>query len=97
MLLHDNAPAYSVIRVHQFLAQKISAVFDHPPYSPDLTPEDFFLFPRLKAAIKCARFAGVNTIKDRVTAVPRSIPQEVFAYCFRKLYERCAVADYDYF
>ena len=23
-------------------------VFDHPPYSPDLSPYDFWLFPRLK-------------------------------------------------
>ena len=97
MLFHDNAPVQSAIRVCQFLAQKMLVVLDRTSYFPDLAPEDFFLFPRLKAAIKCARFAGVNTIKDRVTAVPRSIPQEVFAYCFRKLYERCAVADYDYF
>ena len=66
MLLHDNAPA---IRVWQYLAQKIVAVLDHPPYSPDLAPADFFLFPRLKAVIKGARFADVDAIKDHVTAV----------------------------
>ena len=71
MLLHDNAPAHSAITVHQFLAQKMVAVLDHPPYNPDLTPADLFLFPRLKAAIKGARFADVNAIKDRVTAVLR--------------------------
>ena len=93
MLLHDNPPAYSAIRVRQFLAQKMVAVLDHPLYSPELVPADFFLFPRLKAAIKRERFADV-------TAVLRSIPQEAFAYCFRKLYERyhtCVVADVDYF
>ena len=76
------------------------AVLDHPPYSPDLAPGDFFLFSHLKAAIKGERFADVNAIKDRVTAVLRSIPQEAFADCFRKLYERCqtcVVADGDYF
>ena len=41
----------------------------HPPYSPDLIPADFFLFPRLKAAIKGACFADVNAIKDRVTPI----------------------------
>ena len=96
-LLHDNAPAHSVIRVRQFLAQNMAVVFHHPLYSPDLVPADFFLFPRLKAAIKGARFDDVSTIKDRVTG---SIPQEAFADCFRKLYERCqtcVVADGDYF
>ena len=43
------------------------AVLDHPPSSPGLTPADFFLFPRLKAAIQGARFADVNAIKARVS------------------------------
>ena len=100
MLLQDNTPAHSAIRVRQFLAQKMVAVFDHPPYSPYLDPAEFFLFPRLVAVIKGARFADVNAIKYRVTAVLRSIPQEEFADCFRKLYESCqtcVVADDDYF
>ena len=100
MLLYVNAPAHSAIRVRKFLAQKMVAVVDHPPYTPHLAPSDFFLFPRLKAAIKDARFADVNAIKDRVTAVLRSILQEAFADCFRKLYERfqtCVVAGGDYF
>ena len=36
MLLHDNAPAHSEIRVRQLLPQKIIAVLDHSPYIPDL-------------------------------------------------------------
>ena len=78
MLRYDNAPAHSVIHVYQFLAQKMVAVHDHPPYVPDLALMDFFLFPRLKAAIKGVRFADVNAIKDRVTAVLRLIPQKAF-------------------
>ena len=100
MLLHDNAPAHSAIRVRQFLAQRMVVVLDHPPYSPDLTPADFFLFPRVKAAIKGVCFAHVSAIKNRVTAVLRLIPQEAFVYCFWKLHERCqtcVVADGDYF
>ena len=94
-------PLYTVRSVRQFLAQKTVAVlYQPPPYSPDLAPADFFLFPRLKAAIKGARFADVNAIKDLVTAFLRSIPQETFPDCFRKLYERCqtwVVKDGDYF
>ena len=69
MLLLDNAPAHSALHVRQFLAQKMVTVLDHPPYSPDLAPVDFFLFLHLKAAIKGACFADVNAIKE----------------CFRKL------------
>ena len=73
---------------------------DFPPYIPDLAPADFFPFPRMKAAIKGAHFADVNAIKDRVTAVLRSIPQESFADYYRKLYVRCqtcVVEDGNYF
>ena len=68
--------------------------------SPDLALADFFLFPRLNAAIKGERFADMNAIKGRVTVNLRSIPQEAFTDCFRKLYERCqtcVVADGHYF
>jgi hypothetical protein len=32
----------------------------HPPYSPDLAPCDFFLFPRMKQVIKEKGFAGLE-------------------------------------
>ena len=99
MLLHDNAPAHCAIRV-QFLAQCGVPVLNHPPYSPDLAPADFFLFPRLKSIMKGAHFADVAAIQERVTAVLRSIPKEAFADSFQKLYERCqkcVVKDGDYF
>jgi hypothetical protein len=34
-------------------------------------------------------FADVAVIQERVTAILRSIPKEVFADSFQKLYERC--------
>jgi hypothetical protein len=61
---------------------------------------DFFLFPRLMSIMKGARFADVAAIQERVTAVLRSIPKEVCADSFQKLYERCqqcVVKDDDYF
>jgi hypothetical protein len=32
------------------------AVIPHPPYSPDLAPCDFFLFPKMKFKLKGLRF-----------------------------------------
>jgi len=41
-------------------------VVPHPPYSPDLAPCDFFLFPRLTSLLKSHRFEDVNeTIETR--------------------------------
>src|SRR5215469_8012459 len=48
-LLHDNAPSHNATIVKQFLAQRKVAVLNHLPYSPDLAPADYFLFPQVKS------------------------------------------------
>ena len=48
-LLHDNAPAHTSAIVAVFLKKEKVTVLPHPPYSPDLAPCDFFLFPKVKA------------------------------------------------
>ena len=83
MLLHDNAPAYSVIRVRHILAQKMVALLNHPPYT---------LIWHLQTG-SC--FVDVDAMKDRVTAVLRSIPQKSFVDCFGC--QTIVVADGDYF
>ena len=48
LLLHDNAPAH---RSHVGQAAVIECGFEvmrHPPYSPDLAPSDYHLFPNLE-------------------------------------------------
>jgi hypothetical protein len=38
--------------VKQFLAQKSITEMEYPPYSPDLALNDFWLFPKIKSALK---------------------------------------------
>ena len=52
LLHHDNTPAHKAISVRQLLVKKQITALDHPPYSPDLAPCDFWLFPSLKAVMK---------------------------------------------
>jgi len=42
MFHHDNAPCHMATSVIEFLAKKGISVFPQPPYSPDLSPCDFF-------------------------------------------------------
>jgi histone-lysine N-methyltransferase SETMAR len=56
LLHHDNAPCHAALSVREFLAKHSIPVAPHPPYSPDLAPCDFFLFPRLKSTLKGKRF-----------------------------------------
>ena len=48
ILLHVNALAHPALSVRKVLATKQITVLEHPAYSPDLVPSDFFLFPKLK-------------------------------------------------
>jgi hypothetical protein len=38
-------------------------VIPHPPYSPDLTPCGFFLFPKMKLELKGCRFDAIEKIQ----------------------------------
>jgi hypothetical protein len=50
--------------VSQFLAGKGISAMDHPLYSPDLAPADFWLFPELKSVLKEKRFSDTEDIKS---------------------------------
>jgi hypothetical protein len=49
--------------VQQFLAQKSIPVITQPPYSPDLAPSDFLLFPTLNVGLKGTPFATMENIE----------------------------------
>jgi histone-lysine N-methyltransferase SETMAR len=66
-LLHDNAPAHQAASVRQFLIQKNVTTLYHPPYSPYLSPPDYFLFPKLKMKLQGLQFADVAEIQEVVT------------------------------
>ena len=64
-LLYDNAPAHKSATVQEYLKESGLYVLDHRPYSPDLSPCDFWLFPRLKEMLAGHRFesrCGIGSI-----------------------------------
>jgi len=61
-LLHNNAPAHRSILVREILAENNIKTLQYPLYCPDLTACDFYLFPRMKLALKGRRFCGVSDI-----------------------------------
>jgi len=53
---HDNAPSHrtaDTLETIDFLGMERP---EHAPYSPDLAPMDFALFPRLKSELRGKRF-----------------------------------------
>jgi len=59
-------------------------VVPHPPYSPDLAPSDFFLFPKLKKKLKGRRFQ-TEEIQAESQAVLNTLRENAFQECFKKL------------
>ena len=67
----------------------------HPPYSPDLAPCDFWVFPKLRGC----RYERIEEMKEAVTKVIDKLTQEDFHWGFQKLLERynkCIAAGGDY-
>lgn len=57
LFLQDNAPAHKSLIALQKINEMCFELIDHPPYSPDLAPSDYYLFPKLKKHLKGKRFS----------------------------------------
>ncbi|GFS68743.1 uncharacterized protein TNCV_1959461 [Trichonephila clavipes] len=66
--------------VDRFLGSKNIPVAPHPPYSPDLSPCDFFLFPKLKNHLKGHHFGTLENIQTAVTDQQKAIPISEFQH-----------------
>ena len=68
----------------------------HPPYSQDLAPCYFWLFPKLRGC----RYETIKEMKEAVTKVIDTLTQEDLNGAFQKLLDRykfCIAARGDYF
>jgi len=100
ILHHDNTTCHTSLLVWQFLSNKNITVFSHPPYSPDLAPCNFWLFPKVKMTMKGKRFELIQDIEAAMTAQLKTLTKEDFQNCFRKWQERwdkCVWSEVEYF
>ena len=56
LFLHDNAPAHRAFTTQKKLAYLGFQYLDHPPYSPDPAPSDYYLFSGLKKKFETSPF-----------------------------------------
>jgi len=87
ILHHDHAPAHRAVTTNEFLAKHNIPSLPHPPYSPDLAPCNFFLFPQLKKTMKGCRFDDIEEVQAKVTRQMRAITKSYFQRCFRQWQE----------
>ncbi|PNF29776.1 Actin-related protein 2/3 complex subunit 4 [Cryptotermes secundus] len=78
----DHQKVWTLIMEDHRLA--IHEVADEDPYSPDMAPCDFWLFPRLKTPLKGCHFDSREEIIQNATAQLHAIPKEAFQNCFQR-------------
>jgi hypothetical protein len=86
--------------MRQFLASTKTTVIPQPPYSQDLAPCDFFLFPTRTVKLKARRFDSIDEIQTESQDVMKTLTQNDFQQCFRSCKSRwnlCINAEGDYF
>lgn len=88
LLLIDNAPIHKAPRISEFLNKKGFKKLDHPPYSPDLAPSDFYLFKALKTWLRGQKFTDSKELQESVEAWFDSKSSEWYEQAFDRLKER---------
>ena len=67
---HYNALAHASQEVQTTIKKLLEAeILTHPPYSPDLTPCDFALFPKEKDELKGKHFNGLDGLRLESTRI----------------------------
>ncbi|UYV67266.1 hypothetical protein LAZ67_5000086 [Cordylochernes scorpioides] len=100
ILHHDNARPHTAHLMTSFLAKNGTQILLQPPYFPDIAPNDFFLFPKLKAVLKGRHFDTREDIIEKSSLALKSIPKEAYKNCFdnwEKRWRWCVEARGDYF
>jgi transposase len=97
LLHHDNAPAHTSLKTTEFLTNSNNMVIvPHRPYSPDIAPCDFALFPKLKMKLKGRHFETVSDIQVVVDSIQDNDFHSAFEV-WKKQWDRCICSQGDYF
>ena len=68
-ILHDdNTPSVKATAVTEFKVKNATNIINQPPYLPDLSSCDPFLFPKIKLPLQGTRFDSIeviNKIRER--------------------------------
>lgn len=88
ILHHDNAPSHTALLICEFLAKNSTNIISQPPYSPDLAPCDFFLFPKLKIPLRGTRYDSIEAIKKNSLDELKAIPSAAYKKCMEDWVKR---------
>lgn len=87
-ILHDNARPHVARQTVAVLQEFQWNIITHPPYSPDLAPSDYHLFPKLKEHLAGRRFSSDDEVKDEVQRFLNNMAASWYDMGIQKLSQR---------
>lgn len=100
LLHHDNAPAHTSKLVREYLVKNNTNILPQAPYSPDMAPADFFLFPKLKLPLRGRRFDSILDIQENSRRELLAMSKSSFAGAFegwKRRWHMCIASNGEYF
>ena len=88
LMHHDNAAAHKAAATQEFLRAERIQQLELPPYSPDLAPCDFFVFPFVKSKHRMVRFDTPDHAVEAFLGHIEAIPQAEWANMYQKWFQR---------
>ena len=88
IILQDNARPHVSKRSIETIADIGLQTLSHPPYSPDLSPCDYFLFFVMKKPLRGKKFGDFEDLKMEIKRWCRNQWKEFFAHGMKKIQER---------
>ena len=79
---HDNAPVHTARVITELLDQYEWSQLEHPRYSPDLAPCDFWLFPKMKEHLRGQRFESEEDIICATKEAIRHLDKDAYVTAF---------------
>ena len=100
VLFHqDNAPVHKFVIAMAAIHDYGFKLVEHPPYSPDLAPSDFHLFPKLKTANSGTHFQSDDDIIHAVDDSLNGQEKDFFKSGIEALkhrWQKCIDTEWDY-
>ncbi|CAH1979875.1 unnamed protein product [Acanthoscelides obtectus] len=89
IILHQvNASSHTAQKTRQYLTDENVELLDHPPYSPDLSPNDFFTFPKIENRLHGQRFQSPEEAVDAFKNAVLDLPANEWNKCFENWLKR---------
>jgi len=88
LLLHDNAPVHMSAKSQAAIRQCGFQQLNHPTYSPDLAPSDYFLFRVMKKFLRGKRFSSDKEVKEAVMTWFEEQSKDFFSRVIKSLQQK---------